>query len=258
MAKITRMIDGIIGTTEADEKRREQLTSLQKMAKAKSDAFEAELKKMLAVESLGRVEIIGGRAFRYRNGQHANISHNCDEAIREAIDDFFKGKSGIKDGFQKIVKQGISGLIGDTSIGETEDHMFFVYPENNAVVRADVKAYKYTFSSKGLLVDDVENVFVYTMAKSIVDHTKLTVDELLYMVTEMAGAENADLKVVKDFIGELKECWEMLEGENTMPQQLLAQAELAEATRVAKLVCGEKAVRATMAGEAAREAEAAE
>lgn len=225
MAKISKLIDDITGKTEEDARLREQFTFLQKMAKAKSETFENELKLMLSSDSIGQVEIVGKRAFRYYNSQHVNISKSCDEAITSAIDDFFKGKDGVKDGFQKIVKQGISGLIGDTSIGENEEHMFFVYPENNAVVRVDVKAYKYTFSSKGILAKDVENVFVYTMAKSIVDHTKLTQDELLYMVTEMAGAENADLAVVKEFIGELKECWKMLESTDAAPERVLAAAE---------------------------------
>lgn len=225
MAKISKLIDDITGKTEEDQRLSEQFTFLQKMAKAKSETFENELKLMLSSDTIGQVEIVGKRAFRYYNNQHVNISKSCDEAITDAIDDFFKGKDGVKDGFQKIVKQGISGLIGDTSIGENEEHMFFVYPENNAVVRVDVKAYKYTFSSKGVLAKDVENVFVYTMAKSIVDHTKLTRDELLYMVTEMAGAENAELAVVREFISELRECWKMLEEGDAAPEQVLAAAE---------------------------------
>lgn len=225
MAKISKLIDDISGKSEEEARLREQFTFLQKMAKAKSQNFETELKMMLSSDTIGQVEIVGKRAFRYYNCQHVNISETCDDAICDAIDDFFKGKEGVKSGFQKIVKQGISGLIGDTSIGENEEHMFFVYPENNAVVRVDVKAYKYTFTSKGVLAKDVENVFVYTMAKSIVDHKSLSQDELLYMVTEMAGAENADLAVVKEFIGELKECWKMLESSNEMPEQVLARVE---------------------------------
>lgn len=225
MAKISKLIDDITGETEDEQRMREQFTFLQKMAEAKSETFETELKMMLSSETISKVEIVGKRAFRYYNSQHVNISENCDDAITGAIDDFFQGKDGVKDGFQKIVKQGISGLIGNKSIGEKVEHMFFVYPENNAIVRVDVKAYKYTFSKKGILAKDVENVFVYTMAKSIVDHTTLSQDELLYMVTEMAGAENADLAVVKQFIGELKECWKMLESSNAMPEQILAQAE---------------------------------
>ena len=72
----------------------------------------------------------------------------------EAVNEFFKGKSGVKQGFKAIVKQGLSGLIGDTTIGETTENMFFVFPENYSIVRVDVKAYKYTFSTKGVLAKE--------------------------------------------------------------------------------------------------------
>lgn len=96
-------------------------------------------------------------------------------------------------------------------MGEHEEKMFFIYPENFAIVRVDVKCYKYCFSSSGIIAN-TENVFCYTMAKSIVDHTKVTIDELLYMVTEMIGADK--LEEVKAFVKELKEVWNILEDKN--------------------------------------------
>ena len=97
-------------------------------------------------------------------------------------------------------------------MGEHEEKMFFVYPENFAIVRVDVKCYKYCFSSSGVIAKS-ENVFCYTMAKSIVDHTKLTIDELLYMVVEMIGAEKID--EVEAFIKQLKSIWKMLEDKSS-------------------------------------------
>ncbi|MDC6267020.1 hypothetical protein [Lysinibacillus fusiformis] len=96
---------------------------------------------------------------------------------------FFKGKERVIEGFKSIVETAFDTLIGNSSMGEYEEKMF-VYPENFAIVRVDVKFYKYTFSSKGIIAE-TEKIFCYTMAKSIVDHKKLSVDELLYFVTEM-------------------------------------------------------------------------
>ena len=90
--------------------------------------------------------------------------------------------------------------------------MFFVYPENFAIVRVDVKCYKYCFSSTGIIAN-TENVFCYTMAKSIVDHTKITIDELLYMVTEMIGADK--IEEVEAFVNQLKKVWSLLENKTT-------------------------------------------
>lgn len=225
MAKISKLIDDLTGKTEEEAKLREQFTFLQKMARSKAETFETQLKVMLSnKEAMGQLEIVGDRAFEYRNSQHVNISNGCNAAIGEAVDDFFKGSSGVKDGFQKIVKTALSGLIGDTSIGETQEKMFFVYPENYSIVRVDVMAYKYTFTSKGVLSKDVENIFVYTMAKSIVDHKKVGIDFLLHCVVDMMqkpGQENPPLEEVMDFIKELRACWKMLDDSDTSPDTVL-------------------------------------
>lgn len=215
MAKIGKMINDITGSSDEETRTKEQLSFLLKMAKAKSETFENRLKLMLSnKESVGTLEIVGDKALEYRNGQHANISNSCDEAIASAIDEFFRGSSSVKAGFQKIVKQGLSRLIGNTSIGEAEDTMSFVYPENYSIVRVDVMAYKYTFSSKGVLANNVENVFVYTMAKSIVDHKKVGVDFLMHSVVDMLrgdSEEDPDLEDVMPFIQNLRLCWSLLD-----------------------------------------------
>ena len=143
-----------------------------------------------------------------------NISQQCDDAIAGAVDEFFKGGKGVKAGFQKLVKQGLSGLIGNTSIGETEEKMFFVFPENYSIVRVDVMAYKYTFSSKGVLANNVENVFVSTMAKSIVDHKKVGIDFLMHAVVDMLRGdsdEDPSLEQMMPFIQNLQMCWKLLD-----------------------------------------------
>lgn len=93
--------------------------------------------------------------------------------------------------------------------------MFFIYPENNAIVRVDVKAYKYKFSSKGIIAE-CENVFCYTMSKSIVDHKKLKKDEIVYFITKMCKKENSEVKLedVMSFMRELVNVWNILDGES--------------------------------------------
>lgn len=215
MAKIGKMIDDLTGKSENEQRMKEQFSFLQKMARSKSETFENRLKVMLSnKEAAGALEIVGDKAFEYHNSQHVNISSKCDQAIQEAVGEFFKGGSGVKDGFCTLVKHGLSGLIGDTTIGETEEKMFFVFPENYSIVRVDVMAYKYTFSSKGVLANDVENVFVYTMAKSIVDHKKVGIDFLMHAVVDMMRTENddePDLDAVMPFIKKLQACWMMLD-----------------------------------------------
>lgn len=229
MAKISKMIDDLTGKTEEEQRIKEQFSFLQKLARAKSETYENQLKAMLA--SSGKdstLEIVGSKAFEYHTGQHVNISNTCDDAIMEAVDEFFKGKKGVKEGFRTLVKHGLSGLIGDTTIGETEDKMFFVFPENYSIVRVDVMAYKYTFSSKNIFAKEVDNVFVYAMSKSIVDHTQVGVDYLMHSVVEMMRTdpdEDPDLFTVMDFIRELVSCWRLLDSVNASPLTLFADAQ---------------------------------
>lgn len=215
MAKITKFIDDVSGKTEKEQAMRERFTFLQKMAEGKSAQFKDELRVMLSNKaSKGQIEVVGDVAYEYRSGQHINISTACDDAIMGAVSDFFKGSAGLKDGFGKIVRQGLSGLIGNTSLGETAEDMFFVFPENYSIVRVDVKAYRYNFSSKGLLVDDVENVFVYAMCKSIVNHKTVSPDYLMHAVVDMMRTDpsvDPDIQEVMPFIKQLVACWRLLD-----------------------------------------------
>lgn len=224
MAKIVDKINDITGNTEADLKMKEQFGLLQKMAQAKSEQFKGELQNMFISGGTKELEIVGTRAMSYHNSQHVDIKRGASESIEKAIKMFFKGKEGVIEGFKNIVETALDALLGNSAIGEYEEKMFFIYPENFAIVRVDVKFYKYTFSSKGIIAN-TENIFCHTMAKSIVDHKKLTIDELLYMVTEMIGSEKID--EVKAFIRELKDVWKMLESEDT--NDTLLKYQLADA-----------------------------
>lgn len=213
MAKIGKMIDELTGETEEEMRLKEQLGFLQKMASAKSEIFENRLKRMLSTpEELGELEIVGGRALEYHSGQHVNITQQCDDAVAEEIVEYFKGSPEIKACFQKFVKRGLSGLMRDTSIGEIEKSLVFVYPEDYSIVRVDIIAYKYTFSSRDVLASNVENMLVYTMAKSIVDEKKVELDYLMRFVADMLRGADEDLPLGKTmlFVKSLRETWTML------------------------------------------------
>lgn len=219
MAKIVNKMNGLTGKTEQESVLKEQFAFLQKMAEAKCNEFESELKSMFTSGGTAECEIVGNRAIAYHACQHVDIKTGCDDAIKDAIDMFFRGRDDVKQGFQKIIKAALDTIIGDTAMGEHQVKKFFIYPENFAIVRVDVKFYKYCFSSSGVIAD-TENIFCYTMAKSIVDHTKVTIDELLYMVTEMIGTDKLD--EVEAFVEQLKNVWGLLEDKK--PSEVLKAA----------------------------------
>jgi len=213
MAKIAKKINELTGNDEKERELKEQFSFLQKIAETKCQLFKSEIEKMFLSNEVKDLQVVGNRIVSYYSSQHVDITSKCDDAIFGAIDSIFKGKKGIKEGFKSIVKKSLESLIGNISMGETSKDMFFVYPENNAIVRVDVKFYKYQFSKNGFIKNS-ENIFCYTMTKSIIDHTKITIDELLYFLTEMAPTE-AD---IKEFIKEMKEIWDMLS--NKDPEQV--------------------------------------
>ncbi len=214
MARIDKIIKDLMGKTEEEQLLKEQFAFLQEMARAKSETFENKLKAMLSnKEAVGQLAIVGDRPFETHSGQHVNISRSCDDAIMDAINEFFKGRPGVKEGFKILVKNGLSGLIGESCIGKHEEKAVFIFPENYSIVRVDVMAYKYTFSRKGVLVRDVENVFAYAMTKSIVDYQKVGIDYLLHCVVDtMRNGEDEDPPIgeIMDYIKELQMCWKML------------------------------------------------
>lgn len=216
MAKISNKIAELTGNDESVKKLREQYSFLYEMTRAKCAEYEAKLNEKLSDGGREKCEVVGGSAISCYKSQHVDIKVGCDLAVEAAINAFFKGRVVVKQGFQKLVMVALEALIKNTGIGVYEDELFFIYPENNSIVRVDVLAYKYTFSNAEI-VGDCENVFCFTMTKSIVDQTKLTKDKLLYFVTQMCrggdadGEEKVDLQEVMGFVKKLVEIWNLLD-----------------------------------------------
>lgn len=210
MIEIKQKIAELTGNDERQQKLKEQFSFLQNIADSKCNEFRTELEKMFMSE-LGKCKIIGNKAVHYYQGQYVDINVGYDKAISQAIDSFFKEKNRLKDGFKTLVKGTMLTFIEDTSIEEHRKDFFFIYPENFSIVRVDIKCYKYTFQ-KNEFISKYDNLFCYTMAKSIVDHSKLTLDELIYLATNTVNLEDRkiDAELVIEFLKELKQVWEYL------------------------------------------------
>ncbi len=103
MAKIANMIDSITGADEEAQKQKEQFSFLQKMALAKCEEFKSDLEKT-AFGDKSKIEIGGGRFFKYYSGQHVDIHSQANERIQETINSFFRGNDeDIKNGFQSLI-----------------------------------------------------------------------------------------------------------------------------------------------------------
>lgn len=226
MAKVAKIIEDLTGSDEAKLEQKEKFKFLQTMGETKCDQFKAELEKN-ALGEHQKTEIGGGRYTQYYQECHIDLHSGANDSINEALNSFFKGKEGMRDGFRALISTAIDSLINETVMGETTRDMFFVYPENNAIVRLDIKAYVYRFTKKGLIAD-CENLFCYTMGKSIVDYKTLNVSELLYFLSDMAGASD-NIEVVKKFAEEITEVIKYLQQFNITPAENVLKYQLDDA-----------------------------
>ncbi len=182
------LIDKIANTT--DEKVKERLMLLLSTAKGKLGEFELELNEMFRNPAAQEgIQIVGNRAFEQYKMYSVNISQTPAESIKEVLNKFFQGtEAGIKDGVLGLVEIGLNTVLGNRITGENEQSMFFIIPDRLNLVRVDVKAWRYNFSSSDI-IDTVENAFCYIFTKSIIDHKSLTPDELIYFISRISGGD---------------------------------------------------------------------
>ncbi len=202
MGQLKKLLEGETGEQV------EKLQLLVNAAQTQLSEYRMQLREMfLNPAAEERIAIIGKRAIRYYEQYQANVHEGVDQGINEIIDNFFTGtKESVKDGFKSLIKIALSTILGNVAVGQTHLAEYFVIPENNAFVRVDVMAWRYEFSSVAV-IGKVQNAFCYVFCKSIIDHTQITIDELIYLVSEMAGP-NATLESVKKLINELRDLWD--------------------------------------------------
>jgi hypothetical protein len=182
------LIDKIANASDA--KLKEQLTLLLATARGKLGEFELELNEMFRNPASEQgVQIIGNRAFEQYKLYSVNISQTPAANIKEVLDKFFQGtESSILDGIKGLIEIGLNTILGNRIAGESEQSMFFIIPDRLNLVRVDVRVWRYNFSSTDI-IDTIENAFCYIFTKSIIDHKKLTPDELIYFISRISGGD---------------------------------------------------------------------
>ncbi|KAI1643435.1 uncharacterized protein F4817DRAFT_319836 [Daldinia loculata] len=178
------IVNALDRSKEDEMKAKEQLELMMKLADARLNTFEGELKSMfLDHESAMKTSVPGKRALRFERYVQVDTESTPGDGVDKAVDAFFgagdTGLNGVLDGFKNVVKTGLSTILGDTSAGES-------YDKNNAIIRVDMYTYKYNFATKGV-ISTHKNILAYILCISVVDHRDVTVDELIYLASEFAG-----------------------------------------------------------------------
>lgn len=193
MGSLTKLINDLDSAKEDEQAQKERLQILLNLAKSRIEAFRVELDERFANPGLiNKTQIPGTRALRYIEQYHvasrSEFNSQVGDHLTHAIDAFFSigdgdNKRSVQEGLKQVIQTGLSGFIGSTDVGESQDRMYFVVPENNAFVRVDVVCWKYHFEQHKI-INQSDLAVAYVLCKSVIDHTQITLDELIYLVTQ--------------------------------------------------------------------------
>lgn len=193
---------------EDKQKALNKIEFLENVLKAKIESYKEEI----ITKKEGDKRIFGDNEVDYQNKITINISTEVSKEIDSAVDSFFDGD--FKDGFKSLVKSSLNEAIGNTGVGENINKVYHIGFENNSIIRYDLFTYRFNFYSKGI-VEDVENIFCYQFIKSVVDHKKVNIDTMIYLLTKYVKGTEKDpkkqLELVSNYVSKLKEIYKDLE-----------------------------------------------
>lgn len=194
MASIKKCLEQFTGQDQAREDAKRQIASLVQLANAKLDALEAQMKDMFRNKELeGQIQIVGDRmgafAREYRvNYTDGDVSDAVDSLIDQIMDIGSKDAANI---ISKAIKNGINAMFASASAQEENKRMFVVLLEGVAMVRYDFWIWKSSEQDHALF-SHAENIVAITYARSVVDHRKLSDDELNDGIYRCLGGPGLD------------------------------------------------------------------
>lgn len=161
-----------------------------------------------------QVQIVGDRmgafAWEYRvNYSDGDMSKAVEELISQIMDIGTEKAATI---ISKAIKNGLNAMFTSVSVSEEEKQLFVVLLEGAAMVRYDIWVWKSCEQDQSLF-SHVESVVAISYARSVVDHTKLTEDELNDGINRSLGGTS--LKEIIEYKEELLELFK-LKANNTM------------------------------------------
>jgi hypothetical protein len=218
MAILQKTLSNITGSDEAARKSKELLEILLEAANNRIKSFKDEIIDIYTDPRKQDFLIIGKRLAAEEYDVRISVKNDSSfkDGMKGVISSFFQGtEESVKKGFQDLLTGALDAFLINTEIGEKTFSKFSVITEYHAIIRVDIRLWQRTFLQTGVFGQQ-QNVLVYYMSKSIVDHRKLTLDELTYYMSQMAGP-NANLDTVKSFIIKIKEIWHLLDPNNIVP-----------------------------------------
>lgn len=213
MGSINNALRSISGANEEEQRAKERLEILLMAAKAKLQAYRDEINENFTNPGqVDKKQIPGIRAMKYIEQYHVATQNSFSDQVKghldHAVDAFFSiggndNKGSVKSGLKNLISGALDAFIGSTAAGESEQRTYIVIPENNAFVRVDIACWKYNFSQQKIL-NQHDSAVAYILCKSVIDHTKLSIDELIYLTTEILSTSEEG-KIDKPIVNKFAE-----------------------------------------------------
>lgn len=213
MATMRTFLDNLSGQPQQQKAAEQELALLVKMAEYKLDTLENEIRnKFLNHDLESQIEIVGDRLGSFTKGYRVNFeTGKVGAAIKGIVDQVMSiGDAKAKDIIGGVVSNALDAMFSSVGVTESEQQLFTIVFAGMALVRYDFYVWKYESSSNGLF-KNTKSIVAYTYASSVIDHTKVTPDQLLQAIYNSFGT-NASPESVTEYVKKLQAAWQTLEG----------------------------------------------
>ncbi|KAL8998616.1 MAG: hypothetical protein Q9169_002367 [Polycauliona sp. 2 TL-2023] len=217
-----------------EEKKKQDLEIMQRMVDAQLDKYEADLNaKFLAPDATAKTEVPGIRALRRTHGISGAIesffgaaeggdtksqllngfkvlcspapyfpSRGAKPCRRKVPSSHERKHELMAETVQKTVTTALNVFLGNASAGQKDESKYFVYMHHNAIVRVDVKLWRWNFVGTGFS-DTYKSVMGYIICLSVVDIAVLKTAEFVYLISEYAGDSEDEVEQYCEAMGKM-------------------------------------------------------
>lgn len=180
MAKIRKVLDDLTGQTEEREQAKKEAALLVEQANMKLDVLETKLKDLFRNKELeGQIQIVGDRMGAFAREYRVNYEDgNISDAITSLVDQIMDiGSEKAQKIITKAITNALNSMFTNVVTSEEEKRIFMVLLEGVALVRYDIYVWRKSEADRGLF-KHAESIVAITYARSVVDHSKVSEDEL--------------------------------------------------------------------------------
>lgn len=218
MAKVKEMIEKITDQGGARERAKKEVTQLVGNANLKLNDMENKLREMFRNKEMeSQMEIVGDRMGAFSREYRVNYSDgDFSKAVNELVGEIMNiGSDSAKNIISRTIKNALNAMFTSVVASEEEKRMFVVMLEGVALVRYDIDVWK-SAEADSAIFQHCQSVVAITYARSVVDHTKISEDELNDAIYSFLGDASLD-----EVIAYKKKLIELLPSTSTAAQRML-------------------------------------